>query len=147
MQNLFTTGAVPVSSINQQGVSSASYQTGTATGTADYNTMQNLFATGNQSSAVNQGGFTMAQLQANPSALNVNLSTSPATGTADYNTMQNLLATGAQTGSAQQQPTQQQQQPNLQNINIQDFNTMQNLFKTGNVQLTPPSASTTITNT
>ena len=114
MQNLFATGTPPVA-------------VGTA-GTQNYNTMQNLFATGNQ------GGITLAQLQANPTALENN-----AKGN-DFNTMQNFFATS-------NQPTSNlgMSQPNadLQNINIQDFNTMQNLFKTGSGVILPPPQTET----
>lgn len=161
MQNLFATGAISFQPPSQQGatgignissVSSSSSATTGTTGATDFNTMQNLFSTGNQGAAmgVNQGGFTMAQMQSNP-ALNMNLgtttqaqtSTTTTGGATDFNTMQNLFATGAQQPALTQQQLQQLSQQ--QNININDFNTMQNLFKTGAVSLTPPSQQSTTT--
>lgn len=161
MQNLFATGAISLQPPSQGGTgignissvssSTASGTAGTTGGATDFNTMQNLFATGVQGVGVNQGGFTMAQMQSNPSALNMNLGTQQTGttgGTTDYNTMQNLFATAAQgtttiTGTTATSTTQQQQ-----NININDFNTMQNLFKTGGISLTPPTQQqTSITGT
>lgn len=132
---------------------------------SDFNTMQNLFATGQNPQLSGQLPYGNPQLpQANNFYSVQNLyatgnqnqgitlgqptyqaPTSNPSSLDNFNTMQNLFATNNQVKAPQAFGTVNQPALNLDSVNIQDYNTMQNLFKTGSVSFVPPTTAMTPT--
>ena len=95
---------------------------------SDFNTMQNLFATGQNPQISGQLPYGNPQL---PQANN-------------FYSVQNLYATGSQNqGITLSQPN--YQAPTSNPSSLDNFNTMQNLFATGSVSFVPPTTTMTAT--